>query len=300
MNTVSDVLSPTLLAVFAAMCLGVGAILFVLLRRGGLTTDLGVPLSWSEPVEVRLMLYLILAAFCGACALVLRILQAFPAEGSLLAWALLVLVAIGFLLNLAFFYAAMGALLQAAVGTRGRPPYWFTRLLSPVDGAIMNVGDRLGGILFHPAPALERRRARTSYYDDDFAPDEEIVERRRARPASPWPTTVRRRRVVLEDEEPEELAFEDEPPFRRPVRPAARRPRQARHLSDELDETEEYVVDEEFPGRHAVRTRSAQPRDVARERIELAIREYEASLEPAQLEKLREMRRIVEALKQGA
>ena len=336
MNAIASVVSPTLLAVFAILSFAIGAILFLLSRRGGTSIDLRVPLSWAEPAELRVVLYLVLAACSSACALVLRLL--FPLATEVLAWLLLVLAVAGLLGTLTLFYAAMGSLLQAAFGTRGRPPFWFSRFLSPIDGTIMNVGDFLSGLLFHAAPSRERPVRRRRVFDDEYEElvFEDLPPRRsgvRPRPAS-GTGTVRRRAIVDDYDELDEAVFDGEQTSRRPMRPssgsagavrrrpviddyddydepvpadevATRRPsrpsaiprRPAPEMVDVGEEVDEVVVD--GASRRRIRSsRSREPRDMMRERIDLALQEYEAELSPGQREKLREMRHIVEGLTQ--
>lgn len=337
MNAIASVVSPTLLAVFAILSFAIGAILFLISRRGGTSIDLRVPLSWAEPAELRVVLYLILGACSSVLALVLRLLLPFATEGLFLAWLLLVLAVVGLLGTLTFFYAAMGSLLQAAFGTRGRPPFWFSRFLSPIDGAIMNVGDFVSGLLFHAAPSRKRPMRRRRVFEDEF---EELVfddappRRPGARPRSVGSTGAVRRRVAPDDyEDLDEPAFDDERTLHRPMRPSPRSsgPVQRRPVVDEYDDYDQPppadevrsrrpsrpsavprraapdlfeedqqlddVVVEEVP-RRARPSRSREPRDMMRERIELALQEYEAELSPSQREKLRDMRHIVESLKQ--
>lgn len=224
METIAGLLTAPLLAVGAGLALGLGAVLFVVQKRGmEAAISLRVPLSWAEPVEVRMVLYLLLAALWGTVALVLRLLYAVPSPGSALAGIFLVLAVLASLCMVCFYYAGGGTLLQAALGSRGRPPFWFSRYLSRLDGAIMSFGDVLAGWLLHPAPARQA---------------EEI-----------------------------ELPEENEPiPQRRP---------------------------------RVVRPRGAN-RDFTRERLDVALTEYEESLTSAQLEKLRFMRETMESLKQAA
>jgi len=349
MNTIADVLSPPLLAALAGVTLGVGAVLFVMSRRGeGAAIDFGVPLSWAEPIELRLVLYLILGATCGTCALILRLLFGFLSITSVVfGWLLIAGIALGFLLNLAFFYAAAGTLLQAALGTMGRPPYWFSGLLSPVDGRIMDVGDAMGGVLFRPppvrerrpkrrrpaydeyeyetdAPVRERRARRVVYVDEDERDSEyaaptrretviERVERRRAsRPASrpAAPNDV----YAVEEEYARQVGDESPRMARREPGAPAIRPMRYRPVYADLDDEQilrspmsaepadflDDIEEEESPKLVGRRTRGAPPRDLPRERLELAIREYEAALTPSQKERLREMRSLVESVKQYA
>ncbi len=226
METIAGLLTTPLLAVGAGLALGLAAVLFVMYRRGvDVAIGLRVPLSWAEPVEVRMVLYLVLAALWGTVALVSRLLYAVPSPGSALAGVFLVGAALASLCTVCFYYAAAGTLLQAALGSRGRPPFWFSRYLSRLDGGIMSFGDLLAGWLLHPAPG--------------------------------------RQAEDLELPEPED----DEPVAER--RPRVTRPR----------------------GEH---------RDLTRDRLDQALTDYEASLTPAQLEKLRFMRRTMESLKQAA
>jgi len=346
MNTIAGVLSPPLLAAFAGVTLGVGAILFVMSRRGeGTAIDFGVPLSWAEPIEVRLVLYFILGATCGTCALMLRLLLGFLSVTSLvLGWLLIAGITLGFLMNLAFFYAAAGTLLQAALGTMGRPPYWFSGLLSFLDGHIMDVGDAMGGVLFRPPSVRERRvkRRKPAYDDYEYETDAPVRERRSRRavyvdedereseyaaPARREPVLerVERRRTTrpsvvvgeYESDGDERSQFVgDESPRttrRESIAPASRsvryRPVYADYDDEQIvrspiaDESTDYLDDVEVeessrPGRRL--TRGGPPRDLPRERLELAIREYEAALTPTQRERLREMRSLVESVRQYA
>ncbi len=296
MSIIANVFTPALLAVFAGLSLGFGVVLFAMSRRDGAgTIDIGSPLSWAEPVEVRLVLYLVLGAVCGTGALVARLLFGFLSVGVVPSWLLLVLVGLGFIGNLLFFYAAAGSLLQAALGTRGRPPFWFTRLLSPVDGVVMDIGDVLAGLLFRPAPPGRRRRRRreTYEYEDDLESELEA-------PPRPRP---RRRREYIEDDEDD---FEVVQPVRRRPRPvAAERHRATREPSwdDESGPESESGFcdsDDEPTSSRPRRGRNAAPRDLPRERLELALREYESALSPYQRDKLREMRSLVESMRQHA
>jgi len=181
-------------------------------------------LSWAEPVEIRMVFYLLIAALWGAFSLVFRAFYEVPSEGSGAAWLFLVLVILTSLGTVCFYYAAAGSLLQAAMGTRGRPAFWFSRYLFWLDGAIMNLGDFLAGWLVRPSGS-------------------ETIE-----------DTV----LPLDDEEA-------------PV--PTREPRQSAG-----------------PPR-----RRGNP---VRERLDMAIKEYEESLSLVQLEKLRLMRELIESLKQ--
>jgi len=327
MNTVAAVLSPALLAVFAVLSLGFGGLLFFMARRG----DAGViendaPLSWAEPVEVRLVLYLMLAAVCGTAALIIRLILGFAGVTGFAGWSLLVLVAIGLLSCLAFLYAAGGSLLQGALGTRGRPPFWLWRFMSPLDGLIMDAGDVLARILFHPAPPRERRRRQRSYdYEDDY--DYEYDRPPRTRSAR-----SRRVRYVDEDEydappprrrapapymdEPdrvpprrrEPVAFGDEPdrvppPRREPATYAEAPERVRRRPVYDEDAEPEYVDESELSEEVATQRRGSRRarrtrEDILRERLEMAIRDYESALTPTQRERLDEMRSIIESIRQ--
>jgi len=279
MNTIASLFSPTLLGVFACLTLGVAAVLFMLARRGeNGVIELRAPLSWSDPVEVRLVLYLLLGAMSGVTALVLRLLFVLPAAGSFVSWLLLLLVLLCFLFNLAFFYAAMGSLLQGAVGTRGRPPFWFTPLLGPVDGVIMDAGDILARIFFTPAPTTSRRRRRRYEYEDDYDDEYEAPPRRRPRArvstAPPRPPRTRPAYEVYEEEEPAPV-YQEEP-----------------------EEYPDLGEGGDAPARPARRRRGAPPRDIPRERLELALQEYEETLSQTQREKLRELRTLIDAIRQ--
>lgn len=280
MNTIATVFSPTLLGVFSCVTLGVAAVLFMLARRGDNgVIELRAPLSWSDPVEVRLVLYLLLGAMSGVTALVLRLLFVLPAAGSFGSWLLLLLALLCFAGNLLFFYAAMGSLLQGAVGSRGRPPFWFTPLLGPVDGIIMDVGDILAGILFTPAPPTSRRWRRRYDYEDDYEDEYDAPQRRRprarVRTAPPRPSRTRPEYELYEDEEEGAPAYQAEP-----------------------DEYHELDEDEALPARPPRRRRGGPPRDIPRERLELALQEYETTLSPTQREKLRELRTLIDSIRQ--
>jgi hypothetical protein len=224
METIAGLLTPSLLAVGAGLALGLGAVLFIVHRRGmEATISLRVPLSWAEPAEVRMVLYLLFAAFWGTAALASRLLYGAPSPGSALALVFLVVAVLASLCALCFYYAAAGTLLQAALGSRGRPAFWFSHHLSPMDRVVMSFGDLLSGWLLHPASAVQAEDIELQ------TADEAIVQRR--------------------------------PPV---------------------------VVPHE------------EKRDLTREKLDLALREYEASLTPAQLKKLLLMREITESLKQAA
>ena len=281
MITIATVFSPTLLGVFSCLTLGVAGVLFILARRGeNGSIELNAPLSWADPVELRLVLYLILGAMLGVGALVVRLLLALVAVGSFAGGLLLAIVILCFLGNLAFFYAAMGSLLQGALGVRGRPPFWFSRFLGPVDGLIMDAGDILAGFLFRPAPPRARRarRPRREYYeeyDESERYDDEPAPVRRRRPVEASSPPVRRRPVYAEDEP------------------------QPRGGHEVPDETEDYSETGDEPERRAPlrRRRGSSARDIARERLLVAIEDYESTLTPSQREKLREMRGIVESIR---
>ncbi len=228
MATVAAIFAPPVLALCAGLALGVGAVLFVVYRRGAdAVISLRVPLSYSEPIEVRLILYLVFGAVWGTGALFFRLLYMLPAEGSNGAGLLLVVALLMFLANLTFFYAALGSLLQAALGTDGRPPFWFARYLSWFDDFVMDAGDMMAQVLVRPAGAPTRTAGR-------------------ARNA--------------------EVPFE------------------AEAITPEPDETQ--------PVAAQARRKNAQ--DLARERLELALEQYDASLTPGQKQKLQMMRDIVE------
>ncbi|NLE95171.1 MAG: hypothetical protein GX600_05750 [Dehalococcoidia bacterium] len=373
MNTVAGLLSPALLAALACATLGVGAVMFVLSRRGNEgAIDLTMPLSWAEPAELRLVLYFLLGAMFGVAALVLRIVLGLLTPTGLGAWALLFLVAAGFVMNLAFIYAAAGCLLQAALGTRGRPPFWFSRLLSPLDGVIMDIGDIVAGVLFQPAPVRDQRRTRRGRrYEDDFDYYDEPCERpRRAvryermeRPRvarrpyyegpepydpefdtpsahktpgrlrtesdaglSPEPSSRRRASpepaVVLDDDTPAGRTRRERPAAATPdpareyyagdeqvsprissgrthvTRPEGSVPPVRRPAFEVDDEEYEPSLDDEPSIRALRRGHRGEVRDLPRERLELALEEYEEALTPGQLTRLREMRSLVQTIKQ--
>jgi hypothetical protein len=228
-TTVASIFAPPVLALLAGLALGVGAVLFVVYRRGAnAVISLRVPLSWSEPIEVRLILYLIFAAVWGTVALFFRLLYMVPVEGSF-AGGLLLLIAVLFTIaSLLFYYAALGSLLQAALGTDGRPPFWFSHILSWFDNLVMDLGDMVAGVLVRPA-GPPTRKARPRNHEMPFEAD-----------------TV-------------------------PSGPGEAQPESAQ-------------------------ARTKQARDLARERLDLALEQYEQFLSPPQKEKLRAMRAIVESI----
>ncbi len=271
MDTIAGIFSPPLFASLCGVAVGAAAILFVLSRRGeGAILDLRVPLSWAEPAEVRLVIYLLLAAACGAGALILRLFVSLTTSGSFIGWLLLVVVFFEFLGTLAFFYAAAGCLLQAALGSRGRVPFFFSPILAILDGAVMDVGDAVARVLFTPAPVRSRRRDRErERYDLDF-----------------------------------DSPYEDEMPRRRPSGGAAPRRPAARRAAADYDDVAEVADEYALPIEGEVATRRARgvrrgpPRDLLRERLDRAIEDYEDSLTPVQLEKLRVMRSLLESLRE--
>jgi len=205
METIADIVSPPLLAACAALGLGIGAALFFMYRRGAHTTlVLGAPLSWTEPIEVRLVLYMLFAAACATAALLSRFLFMLPGDGTALAGLLLLVTVLWAVLMVGFFYATAGTLLQAALGVRGRPEYWFVRWLSPLDRAIMSVGDTAGRFILRPAPSQRRSvpvhdepaRAEERAFEADDDAELEQKETGRRRPEG------RKRRT------PEEIARE--------------------------------------------------------------------------------------------
>ena len=83
METIADIVSPPLLAACAALALGIGAALFFIYRRGTQgALVLRAPLSWTEPIEIRLVLYMLFASACATVALMFRFLFMLPGEGS--------------------------------------------------------------------------------------------------------------------------------------------------------------------------------------------------------------------------
>jgi hypothetical protein len=341
MNTVAGVLSPPLLAVFAVLSLGFGALLFFMARRSdAVAIENDAPLSWAEPIEVRLVLYLMLAAICGTAALIIRLIFGFTSVGAFAGSVLLVLTGLGFLCNLAFLYAAGGSLLQGALGTRGRPPFWLWRFMSPIDGIVMDAGDVLARMLFHPAPPRERRRRQRAYeYDEDYdydrpprarsaggcrsrhADDDEYEfdspPPRRREPAPYVEDSDRfppRRREYLDDSDRlpprrrEPAPYMDEPdhlpPRRREPAPYAEAPERAPRrpvFEGDIDagDVEEYApADDGAAARPRSRRTRRTQQDILRERLEMAMRDYESALTPTQREKLREMRSIIESITQ--
>lgn len=180
MNELAQLLSPTFLIVAAGLPFGIGAIIFVLYRRGPSgTLVFGMPLSWAEPIEIRLVLYLVFAAVLGIVGLVPRLLYPVASDVPTFAALLLALTVLAAVLDFAFVYAAAGTLLQAAMGTRGRPPFWFSRYLGPLDSAIMTLGDVVARMLLHQGPTPVRRPSREaeiSFENDALEPEVEVVE----------------------------------------------------------------------------------------------------------------------------
>jgi len=175
METIADIVSPPLLAACAALALGIGAALFFIYRRGAhATLMLGAPLSWTEPIEIRLVLYMLFASAFATVALLFRFLFMLPGQGSAIAGLLLLVTVLWALLMVAFFYATAGTLLQAALGVRGRPEYWFGRWLSPLDRGIMSLGDMAGRLILRPAPS--KRRAERVHDEPVAAPAEHTEE----------------------------------------------------------------------------------------------------------------------------
>jgi len=222
LETVAGFLTPSFLALGTGLALGLAAVLFVLYHRTG-DQGLGLrgTLSWAEPVEVRMVLYLLIAALWGAFSLVFRAFYEVPMEGSAAASFFLFLVLLTSICTVAFYYAAAGSLLQAAMGSRGRPTFWFSRYLFWLDGGIMSLGDFLAAWLVRPAGS-----------------------------------------EMLGDSE---LSLDEETPVR---------------------EQQQSPVPQ--------RKRSGP----ARERLDMALEEYEKALTPLQLEKLWLMRELMESLKQ--
>ena len=193
MNTIAQLLDPVLLVVAAAVPFAIGAILFLLYRRGPDSMDMrpGLPLSWAEPMEIRLVLYFLFAAIWGVIAFVFRVLYEVSPEESIIALVPLLLLVAAFLLDAAFAYAAAGTLLQAALGTRGRPPFWFSRLLGPMDSAIMTFGDMIGGLLLNTGAPAQRpvaEPAELAFETDEL--DLDIPPRGRRRASSAGPGTA--------------------------------------------------------------------------------------------------------------
>jgi len=176
MNVISQLFDPVLLILAAGLPFGVGAILFVLYHRGPATSIVpGMPLSWAEPVEIRLVLYLLFAAVWGVVALVPRVVYLAAPEGSAIAVVLLLLTAVAFLFDVAFVYAAVGTLLHAAFGTRGRPPFWFSRVLAPLDSTIMTFGDLFARVMLPQGGGATARRApevEIEFESESLAPEE--------------------------------------------------------------------------------------------------------------------------------
>ncbi len=167
MNAIAQLFDPILLMLAAASPFGIGSILFVLYRRGPSSVGMrpGLPLSWAEPIEIRIVIYLLFAAIWGVIAFALRILHVAVPEGGVAAGLLLVLTMAAFFFDMAFVYAAAGTLLQAALGSRGRPPFWFSKALSPLDTLLMTIGDVLASVLLRQRPALRHAPAETTELD---------------------------------------------------------------------------------------------------------------------------------------
>ena len=198
METISEIVSPPLLAACAALSLGIGAALFFIYRRGAQgSLMLRAPLSWTEPIEIRLVLYMLFASACATVALLFRFLYLLPHEGSAIAGLIIVITVLWALLMVAFLYATAGTLLQAALGARGRPEYWFMTWLSPLDRAIMFVGDMAGRLVLRPAPS--KRRQETTDDRPVDAPAEEYEEERQS---------ARRRPSARSRRTPQEIARE--------------------------------------------------------------------------------------------
>jgi len=201
METIAGIVSPPLLAACAALALGIGAALFFIYRRGGnVALMLGAPLSWTEPIEIRLVLYMLFSSAFATIALVFRFLYMLPSAGSPLAGLLLLVTVLWALLMIAFFYATAGTLLQAALGVRGRPEFWFARLLSPLDRGIMSLGDMVGGLVLRPAPS---KRMEGRLHDEPAAAPEE-----RADAHEPEDEPRRRRPAGRSKRTPQEIARE--------------------------------------------------------------------------------------------
>ncbi len=357
MNTIAGIFSPPLLAVICGVAVAAAAVLFVLSRQGdGGTLDLRVPLSWADPIEIRLILYLLLAAACGAGGLILRLFVGSTSPGSVIGWFLLIMVVLGFVFAMTFYYAAAGSLLQAALGSRGRPPFFFSPWLGFIDGIVMDSGDVFARILLTPAPVRHgpRRRTREDYRTDYDAPYEDRPLRRdradgafggrarrpaidfdqayeeepmrRVERADPAPGRRIRRPATDYDPSYEEQPMRprvraDAPPAGRTRGPATdferayeeqllRRRRRAEatasgaateRVSGEYRE----IDDDYFPQdeaqtepRQSRGVRRGQPRDILRERLDRAIEDYEASLTPAQLQKLRIMQSLLESMRE--
>lgn len=174
LNTAAAIFAPPILALLAGLALGVGAVLFVVYRRGAdAVISLRVPLSWTEPIEVRLILYLVFGAVWGTGAVLFRLLYILPREGSVIAGLLLLASILLTLGNLTFFYAALGSLLQAALGTTGRPPFLFSRFLSWFDNLVMDAGDLVASVLLRPAGAQTRGRKQAMEVEVPF--ESEVV-----------------------------------------------------------------------------------------------------------------------------
>ena len=185
METLASIFSPPLLAVCAGLGLVLGALLFFVYRRGASgSLMLQAPLSWTEPIEVRLVLYSLFASASATVALLFRLIYMVPSPGSRMAGFLLFLTAVASLLMVGFFYATAGTLLQAALGARGRPQYWFTKYLGTLDQSIMTAGDWIGRLILRPAP-VQRQWYGASAVDEHPDDRAEVVdEPRKPRPVA--------------------------------------------------------------------------------------------------------------------
>jgi hypothetical protein len=211
MNTIAQLLDPALLILAAGLPFGVGAIIFALYRRGpGVSIFPGAPLSWAEPVEIRLVLYLLFAAIFGVVAFVPRILYLAAPDDSAAAGILLTLAVLAFVLDLAFVYASAGTLLHAALGTRGRPTFWFSRVLAPLDSAVMGIGDGMARLLLRtgttasrpaPARALDFESERLDLEPDEESPVAAPPRQQRANRRDPYAVARERLNLILSDYE---------------------------------------------------------------------------------------------------
>jgi len=163
-----------------------GALLFFVYRRGASgSLILQAPLSWTEPVEVRLVLYSLFASASATLALLFRLFYMVPSPGSRMAGFLLFIIVVASLLMVGFFYATAGTLLQAALGARGRPQYWFTKYLGTLDQAIMTAGDWIGRLILRPAPVQRQWHgapAASEDLDDTLGVVDVVDEPKKSRP----------------------------------------------------------------------------------------------------------------------